>query len=328
MPPPWLSVILPTYNGEAYLAEALTSVAEQADDRLEVIAIDDGSTDRTPAILRQFADRLPMQVLARPREGNWVANTNLGLATARGEFACILHQDDRWLPGRVRAIRRLVDAHPDIPLLLHPSYFIDASGRRVGTWRCPLPRHGRPLPPKLVVGRLLVQNFIAIPAPVFRRRTVLDLGGMEPAWRYTADWDLWLKLAAAGPTLYHPEPLTCFRIHAAAQTVGCAARGESFQAELLATLEGHLSACRARGTEPSASLRRVARFSVDLNTALGAWLHGQRPPLGRFALRWLSLGPVGWHRYLRDSRIIERVAARLRLRATAKEESSNRSRLG
>jgi len=316
MPSPWLSVILPTYNGEAYLAEALESVAAEADDRLEVVAIDDGSTDRTPDILRQFADRLPMQVLTRPREGNWVANTNRGLAAAEGEFACILHQDDLWMPGRLATIGRLLDEHGDLTLLLHPSFYIDASGRRVGMWRCPLPP-GRPLPPELVMRRLLVQNFIAIPAPVFRRQTALDVGGMEPRWRYTADWDLWLKLSAAGPTLYHAEPLSCFRIHAAAQTVGCAADRDAFRTELLATLEHHLAACRERGIEPSAGLQRVARFSIDVNAALGAWLHGRRPPFFRFFLRWLALGPVGWHRYLRDSRITERVAARLRLRKTA-----------
>jgi glycosyltransferase involved in cell wall biosynthesis len=102
---PWLSVVVPTYNGAAYLPAALESVAAQADDGVEVVAVDDGSTDATPAILESFAGRLRLTVVRR-RVGNWVANTNLGLEHARGEWVCFLHQDDLWRPGRLAAVRR------------------------------------------------------------------------------------------------------------------------------------------------------------------------------------------------------------------------------
>ncbi len=82
--PPWISVIIPTYQGERFLAQALESIAQQWDDTIEVIAIDDGSTDNTLAILKQYATRLALRVLAYEHTGNWVQNTNRALNLARG----------------------------------------------------------------------------------------------------------------------------------------------------------------------------------------------------------------------------------------------------
>lgn len=109
MTAPWLSVILPTYNGAAYLPTALESVVAQGDRNIEVIAVDDGSSDQTLTILDSFANRLCLNVIQR-RIGNWVANTNLGLEHAQGEWACLLHQDDLWRPGRIRTLQDAVGA--------------------------------------------------------------------------------------------------------------------------------------------------------------------------------------------------------------------------
>lgn len=100
MSKPWLSVIVPTYNGAAYLAQTLASIECQVDGNIEVIAVDDGSSDATLAILNAYSSRLPIRTIRRGRIGNWVANTNFGLAEARGEYVSFLHQDDLWLPGR------------------------------------------------------------------------------------------------------------------------------------------------------------------------------------------------------------------------------------
>ena len=133
---PWLSVLVPTYNGAAYLGQALNSIAAQDTADLEIIAIDDGSTDATLTILSDYSQSLPLRVIER-RVGNWVANTNLGLEHARGEWVCFLHQDDLWKPGRLAAVRRaLAESNPT--LLLAAAEFITAAGRPVGIWRCPL----------------------------------------------------------------------------------------------------------------------------------------------------------------------------------------------
>lgn len=310
---PWLSVVMPTYNGEAYLENALDSVAGQADSTIEIVAVDDGSTDRTRAILARYARRLPMRTILRAHSGNWAAHTNLGLSMAAADYACILHQDDCWMPGRLRRARSLLSEYPSLTLLLHASWFIDSRGRRVGLWRCPLPCR-RPLTPARLIEPLLVQNFIAVPAPIFHRTTALDLGSIEERWRYAADWDLWLKLAGAGTSIYDPRPLTGFRIHDQSQTMAHSSRAGQFRRELEAALSRHLSRFSANSGRSRQQVERVAEFSVDVNAWLAGRLHGEKPPVLPLLAGWFSLGPRGWRRYWRDSRIWERVVSRLRAR--------------
>src|SRR2546430_4101777 len=86
MSTPWLSVVMPTYNGDAFLAAALESIRAQQDGGdFEVIAVDDGSEDGTLATLDAYSSRLPLRIVRRPRTGNWVASSNHGLAVARRE---------------------------------------------------------------------------------------------------------------------------------------------------------------------------------------------------------------------------------------------------
>lgn len=308
---PWLSVIMPTYNGAEYLPAALESICAQKDDNIEVLAIDDGSTDETLTVLRRYAGNLPMQIVERGRVGSWVANTNYGFSLARGEYVCFLHQDDCWLPGRLAALRALATSHPSVVLFLHAAVFIDAMGRRLGVWRCPLPHTYRPLPPERVRERLLIQNSIAIPAPLFRREEALRVGGLDEQLWYTADWDLWLKLAAAGETLYDPRPRACFRIHALSQTMRQSGDDAEFRRQHQAVLQRHLSSrLGERGRLPPL-LHPIAQFSAEVNSALASFLHRRMPDWPALLRYGLHLGPAGWHRFLRDSRILERVFARL-----------------
>lgn len=308
MSTPWLSVVMPTYNGEAFLIAALESIIAQQDGGdFEVIAVDDGSTDGTMAALAAYSSRLPLRIVRRPRTGNWVASTNHGLAVARGEYACLLHQDDLWMDGRLRALRATLDGAPDAALVVHPSWFVDARGARLGRWRCPLPPGS--VDPALVRERLIVQNFLAIPAPLFRRELALQAGGMDESLWYTADWDLWLNLSSRGAVLHHPEPLAAFRIHAASQTAQGSARAGDLRLQLTTVLRRHLPAAAAGNP----GLASVAEFSVELNLALAGGLHRRAAPWARLSTSFLALGPSGWKRYLRDSRIAERVGARLRL---------------
>jgi hypothetical protein len=223
----------------------------------------------------------------------------------------MLHQDDCWLPGRLTVLKELLGSRPHPVWLCHASWFIDGNGRRLGEWRCPLPVRPDPLPGDLLRRRLLVQNFIAIGAVIFRRETALAVGGMDERLSYAADWDFWLKLAAAGDAIYWPEPLSCFRIHDASQTTAISRDCREFERQLNAVLERHLEPWLAQHPADQ-GVARAARFSVKTNTALAAFSQGTRPNFLSLARQGLALGPCGWHRYLRDSRIIERTVSRLR----------------
>jgi glycosyltransferase involved in cell wall biosynthesis len=307
---PWLSVIVPTYNGSDLLPAALDSLAAQADPGVEVVAVDDGSTDETPAVLAGYADRLNLTAIRR-RVGNWVANTNHGLGLARGVYACVLHQDDYWLPGRLAAVRRQLAATPDVALLLTQARFVGLNGSDLGVWRCPLPGY-RPLPPRLTVERLLIQNFVAVPAAVFRREAALAAGGMDEALWYTADWDLWLKLAAAGPTVYLPRPLAAFRIHPESQTAKRSRSTDDFRKQLEIVPDRYVREWEARDTKTRTAVRRAGRAATEINLALAAAYHRQPIAWGRVLAAVAALGPAEWHRLLRDSRLSERLTARLR----------------
>lgn len=315
--PPWLSVVMPVYNGERYLEAALESVVAQGDAvrGIEIIAVDDGSTDRSGAILDDFSPRLPLRVIRPGRLGNWVAATNRGLAECRAEWCCFLHQDDRWLPGRLTAVSRAITIHPHASLVVNPSWFIDSRGKRVGQWRTPFGSREGLVEGRDLWERLLVQNSLAIHAPVFRTAQVLEMGGLDEALTYTADWDLWLRLAEHGPAAHCGIPLGEFRIHGEAQTTAC--QPETMRRELETVFDrhrlGHGGWPRASGTVEAAG-----RYSIDVNVALAGWFHGKRLPLFRLMGAGLRLGPAGWRRYLRDSRIIDRVGARLRARLASR----------
>jgi GT2 family glycosyltransferase len=305
---PWLSVIMPTYNGARFIKGALDSLRRQADPGVEVIAIDDGSTDATPSILSSHEQTLSLRVLREERSGNWVVNTNKALAEATAPYVCFLHQDDLWLPGRLQTMKRLIRALPHAKLFLHSSCFIDGNGDVIGPWRCPFPRHIWDVPRDTVVEHLLIQNFIAIPAPIFRRDAVLSIGGLDPSLWYTADWDLWLKLALISPRIgYSSEILAGFRVHPASQTATRSVDVEDLRRQQEIVLSRHIC---DRAVPKTVTV--AARLSIDVNVALAAAAHGRKRELVRVWPSVLRAGPTGLFRYFRTSRIVERLSARLR----------------
>jgi hypothetical protein len=159
------------------------------------------------------------------------------------------------------------------------------------------------------VEALLVQNFVALPAACFRRSAALAAGGFDESIWYAADWDLWLKLARGGPVVYDNRALAGFRLHAEAQTMTRAEPVER-RRQLECVLARHLP---ADGVPPR-GLARAARFSVEVNVALARRVSGESMSLVRLALTFAALGPLGGLRYVRDSRILERLWSRSRVR--------------
>ena len=303
---PWLSVIIPTYNGSKYLTAALDSVLVQQDEELECVIIDDGSTDDTLSIVAGFQDQLNIKLITKARAGNWVANTNYALQVASGLYACFLHQDDLWLEGRLKQIKQAIATYPQASLYLHDSVFIDGRGKPLGMWRCPLSTAEKIVSAKTMREKLLIQNFIAIPAPVFLREAALDVGGLNNDLWYTADWDFWLKLAERGSTYYIAKPLAAFRVHGDSQTIRRSSGIAEFRQQMRVVVDRHLP------PQPNKEVVKVALFSTEVNSTLAAIVHGKSPNILKLAGEFITLGPTGWQRYWQDSRIKERVSARLK----------------
>jgi glycosyltransferase involved in cell wall biosynthesis len=309
---PWLSVLMPTYNGERYLRETFASLAAQDERGFECVVIDGGSTDGTRDIIEEYSRQLDIRLFVRPDFPDWVSKTNFAFGEARAAHVCMLHHDDLWLPGRARAVKQALARHPEVVMVLHASHFIDAEGTTLGTWRCPLEPEPKVYSPSELLEQMLVQSFISCPAPTFRRDAALTVGGIDEKLWYTGDWDFYLKLAEQGRAVYLPEVLSAFRIHGSSLTVTRSANVEDFQQQLATVLARHI------GTIENATRRRAigraSQASNAVNVALAAALHGSYALLPGAFLRLVALGPIGWRRYFRDSRIVERVGARLRAR--------------
>jgi hypothetical protein len=298
---------MPCYRGEQWIDTSLNSIACEAAEGVEVLVIDGGPTSAARDIAQSYSGRLRIRVFERCDLSSWQTKTNFGVETAESSHICWLGVDDLWLPGRAAAVRSWIDAAPDAPLHLAPSAIIDKGSRKLGVWRCPLPINVE-LPSSLVVERLLVQNFVAAPAPVFRRDAWRACGGLDENLWYTADWDMWLKLAASGPVHYHNGLTVGFRIHDGSLTVTGSHDTAAFRQQMQIVLDRHLSGLGGG----SKDIERAARASIAVNTALSAASAGNLSNLCCAALEVARLGPVGISRYLRDSRIAERVAPRVR----------------
>jgi len=308
LPDPWLSVVMPVHEGGRWLAETLESVAANDCQGIELLVWDSSAGTECRDIVDRFADRLFIRYRACPQIKPWPSKTNLAVSEARGQYVVMLHQDDLWLPGRVAHIQKSIAAAPDAALLLNPSHIVDSTGRRLGLWRCPLPAL-RPLHGTQVAKRLLVQNFIAIPSPIIQRDAWIAVGGMDETLWYTGDWDLYLKLLSQGPIYYNPSPSTAFRVHGSSLTVTGSTQKREFQQQMATVIERH------SGLVPLPHRRQVlrrAQASLSVNCGLAAARAGHRDGLTAAALALLQLGPFEGARYLRDSRLIERVLPRLR----------------
>lgn len=209
-PPPKVSFLVPVYNPGRYLAEALESLLAQTFADFELIAVDDGSTDGSLAVLRRFAQRdARVIVLSRPNTGI-VGALNDGLAVARGEYIARMDADDVAAPERLAVQLAYLDAHPEIVAAGSSVVMVDTQGRALKDFKAQTD-------PRLIRERLVAATDIGIihPTLVVRRAVLERVGGYRPAYQLVEDFDLFLRLLDEGELGNVPEPLLDYRQHPA-----------------------------------------------------------------------------------------------------------------
>ncbi len=210
---PRVSVLIPVFNGELYLATAIESVLAQTLGELELIVVDDGSTDGTSAIIDRFAARDP-RVRAYRKSNSGISDTlNRGVALARADWIARLDADDVMLPHRLE--RQLAFVSADSEIVAAGSYYdlIDAAGARRATLR-PLPRSRDEL--ERVVAAREPLTFTH-PTMIYRRSVARALGGYRREYEPCEDTELFARmLATSGIILIQPEILTLYRVHGGA----------------------------------------------------------------------------------------------------------------
>lgn len=216
------SVIVPVYNGRRWIAECLDSALSQGRGDIEVLAVDDGSTDDTPSILAEYGE--PVRVMTQDN-GGVAAARNRAIQEARGKWIAFLDSDDRWLKGHIDAIHHAAQETPQAGLIYTDAAVIDKEGKRIKN------KPG-PDPGKDAFISFLLGNRITTSAAAVRRDILEKTGGFPEGLKSRAsceDWDLWLRIAASFPVVHVPSVTVEYRRQedSAVQTQGISIRGDN-----------------------------------------------------------------------------------------------------
>jgi len=207
---PTVSIVIPVYNGRRYLAEAIDSVLAQTYPHVEVVVVNDGSTDNSAEIIASYGNRIV--VVEQENQGVGAAR-NAGMQRATGQFIALLDQDDWWRPEKLekQVAQMIAD---DRLVLLHTgaAHYDDATAG----YREPLDPEATP---ERLTGpcydRLLLDNQIYNSSVMVRASALAQVGLCDPEIRGNTvqDYDLWLRLARAGHFGFLDEELIVFRVH-------------------------------------------------------------------------------------------------------------------
>lgn len=201
---PLLTVVTPSLNAAATLDEALASVRDQGfGDEIEHVVVDGVSTDGTLEMLRAAED---VRWVSEPDRGLSDA-MNKGVAMASGEYIGWLNADDFYLPGALRTVIEALAGRPT--WLTAPCMIVDGEGREI---RRGVTRYKRFFLRHYGRRSLLVQNYVAAPSTFVRRDAILAAGGFDERFKYSMDYDMWLRLAERADPVVLAEPVTAFRM--------------------------------------------------------------------------------------------------------------------
>jgi len=218
---PAISVVIPAFNAENYLKEAVESVFGQTLEDWELIAVDDGSTDSTGEILAAYKDRRFI-VVQQSNRGEAEAR-NTGLRRARGEFVCFLDADDVFLPNALAERISFLRAHPNFGALVADGKFCDPSGVELHLVSSIQSTEyvGRILEPLI-----LDPSVVRVPSGITVRRDLIRQHDLwfDPEVGYGTDWDFWTQLARFTEFGFLPAPTFKYRIHGANMTTTRPAR--------------------------------------------------------------------------------------------------------
>jgi glycosyltransferase involved in cell wall biosynthesis len=289
MTTPAVSVLMPVYNAEHYVAEAVRSVLDQSFTDFEFLILDDGSTDGSLRILQEYAARDPrIRVIARPNTGIVGALNDL-LAEARGELIARMDADDICRPDRFARQVALLRDHPEIVAVGGAIQEIDERGRILTDF--PAVFGDAVIQDQLLAGR----NVFAHSAMMLRREAMEQVGRYRPEMQHAEDLDLWLRLGEVGQLENLPEVVLQVRVHPLSVSSRNAARQHEV-AKLAAD-----QACDRRGLprryETQTPYRpvggRTMRFQFAVKYGWWAFLRGDRPLALEFGAKALRLRP--WH---------------------------------
>ena len=207
---PLVSVIIPTYNRAQYICNAIDSVLAQTYRNIEVIVVDDGSTDDTRCILSRYGPNI--RYVFQNNAGPSAARNN-GITKARGRLIAFLDSDDIWLPEKLERQVQLIADSRDIGLVNCGYYAIDASGK-ITTGPTIMKNYKNK---KLFLKEFMVHNILCagVSGSLIKRDCFDKLGLFNEDLWAGEDWDMWLRIAKHYDVKFVEEPLIKYRLHGA-----------------------------------------------------------------------------------------------------------------
>lgn len=299
--PPKLSVLLPVHNEARFVAAAVTSVLSQSFGDLELIVVDDGSSDGSGGEVRRVADKRVRVVTREQPSGDLAVALGSGLEVARGELVARMDADDISYPGRFERQVRELEERPELVLVGTWADVLDGDGNHVMVSRPP----ADPVDVRFVLHYRCPFHH---PSVMFRRAAVETVGGYRPGYRYAEDFDLWRRLMSVGEAANLPEVLLGQRFHSSSSSGrnadAQAEQSDRIGGENLARVLGRIVPAPVvrvlrEQVGPSDHLRQAGRVLVELYRHMARERPGDRPGLRRVAageMTWMlrrSGSPAG-----------------------------------
>jgi glycosyltransferase involved in cell wall biosynthesis len=294
-----VSVVIPTYNGADHVAQTIESVLAQSRAVVELIVVDDGSSDGTLQQVQRAAKPFHERVRLLHNQRQGVSSSrNVGLAAARGGWVCFLDQDDVWHPQHLESQFSLLSRSPGAGVIVSP-------------YRHWYPRSGSEPPPHDDLGpqqqdwdpafsgwvyhQFLLDCWALTSASTVRRNVLVDHGGFSTSLPFSEDWDLWLRLSREVPFLKVTGPAVIYRQHPVQGSR--VLRHFDHRVALLesvARLHG-LASRDGRQVPPRLFRTTVARYEMEFG--YGQLLHGDAAIGVRSLIKAWRRDPMKW-RYL------------------------------
>jgi len=203
---PAVSVIIPVFNASSFISESIQSVLGQTFRDLEVIVVDDGSTDNTPDEIRAFGSSVRY---LRTKNGGPAHARNLGIAAAQGRLIAFQDADDRWLPKKLERQLEYLEKHPEDAVVFSDIATFDEHGFLA---RSAKEVYGT-IPSGDLFGELLMKRFIAMSSVIVRAECLEEVGGFDAVLKGCEDYNLFLRLAGRFKFGLVDEVLVHKRIH-------------------------------------------------------------------------------------------------------------------
>jgi glycosyltransferase involved in cell wall biosynthesis len=270
---PIVSFVVPCYNYARYVEQAVDSLLAQTVKAIEVIVIDDASTDETPHVVERYRSDQRIQLVRHQVNTGNVRTYNEGLQMARGIYLGLVSADDFAAdPGSVERQLELLRQHPRVGFVFSSQALVDNTGRVREILRpFSQDRVRSGLDEFRELSRL---NYVPHSGTLVRRACHDELGWYDARLPHACDWDMWLRLCTRYDVAYIAEPLYAYRVHASNMSHRAVAPRVAIE-ELVTTIDANFALLPERARAEFGALRREARRLALFSTLWGDLAHGR-----------------------------------------------------